>query len=362
MSAHTPRPPKGKLPQLEEGGRPPIYGDGIVSGPGQVRDFGQNSKFQTKDSAFTMGKVRDPKTAWTTASENDEAKSREAPFTTVDISRQNERKHKWNRMDTFHTPHGHLRDARCICVDKLRTELKGSISETEISLTNKIDTECAAILREIQGYKSEQVDLKASFKQVLDAIAQLSSQVGNSKSSECDPNALLTVIDKIEEGFSKVENSVKDVQPWVDLTSVTNELTKIEDSIAKIDVSPNVDLGSLEWSLGQIEENMKCPQIDPMMKAKLEVIEDALGKLKQPEQIDHSPGTHELTELLGSVLGQVEAKVLAELNPLNESIKEVGTNVMKVDDQLNKELTPLANTIANLNDSMQIICKDAVAG
>lgn len=152
---------------------------------------------------------------------------------------------------------------------------------------------------------------------VLDAVSSIGSQldciassISSSKDGSSASDQVLIAVERVENAVSKI-----DVQPWVDLTPVTNELIKVEEAISKVDVSPKVDLSGIEWTLGQIEESVKCPQMDSMVKVKLQLIENALGDLKGPSAVDFTPMTNELTQLLDGMMGQVEAKVLADLNP-----------------------------------------------
>jgi len=359
-------------------GGPPCA-DSTVSGAGHIRNFNPDAKFVPQGPAFAMG-----------------APGNDACFKTLDISKQNERRHKWARHDTFHTPSGHLNDiedsSRKGCKFNagalyslktevsemmhadLKDELKVLFSDLA-EILSEMKTEIKRVGRTAADAKAEASTLMPELHQVLGEVRKLKSSISvdfspitaeiNKVKVSID-SAVIPEIQNIKRGidFGPVQSDILQLQ-----ANIQAELVQVTKSIDGIEIAPKVDLTQFQQAANAIDEKTCCRLA--AVKQGMEKIEGAISaidtnvtwvtsevaktqssiaKIDIQPKVNMEPVCGEIAKI-SEALSSIDMRPVVDLTLVTQEVSKLGECISKIDVKPQVDLSLVTATAKRLEDA-----------
>lgn len=265
-STSRPRPQSARA-RIPHGTKHPDAGS-ATAGPGVFRTFDQASRYSEFDPLnHGIGVDDATKSAYSMGHKGSTEDL--SCFRTIDISRVNESRHRWSKLDTFQTPAGHTSNIRAepisdledgslqpTCVFKvhmlsslksqltqaIQAEMKGFYQSTESMFQEQKDTiqalrtelsdvlsKCLSIakksepsiLQEMKHFRQEMQQSIASLKEKDDHSATILQAIRENK-TEVDLSGILHAIHhkKFDDDFSEVLQAIRETRRSLDFSEV----------------------------------------------------------------------------------------------------------------------------------------------
>jgi hypothetical protein len=326
--------------------------DALQAGPGQFRSFPPGSRFIAEGSLYAK-------------------RPDSTEVYTQDFSRINDDRHRWNRLDSFQTPYGHLgaeetkEDSTTVWSGDLRAllrelldEIRFEIHQERSSLNQEFDQAVAAIHAEVRSRSDANLEEIKSFvgKTMGDAQSDIKSHlvttIGRTESalklgleaSKVDCRVDLTpVMASIDSQIKSVVDKHHQVNNMLESTS-----HKQADAITRIDLKLSEVTSQLDSNLqgvaqtSDIHHLAKTSDVRHLFDAisSIDAKVDALEKdqMKTQNYAAKSSDIHHLFDAISAIDAKVDAAetrptavhVTSDSGPLFEVLKAISSLETKV--------------------------------
>eukprot|EP00746_Dinoflagellata_sp_MGD_P164642 gnl/MRDRNA2_/MRDRNA2_93380_c0_seq1.p1 gnl/MRDRNA2_/MRDRNA2_93380_c0~~gnl/MRDRNA2_/MRDRNA2_93380_c0_seq1.p1 ORF type:complete len:753 (+),score=149.43 gnl/MRDRNA2_/MRDRNA2_93380_c0_seq1:58-2259(+) len=321
MPAARSQSPNARLKTRHGPSNAPPNSETVQAGPGHFRSFARGSRYVADGKTYT---IRPDSTH----------------FDTKDFSRNNEDRHRWNRIDTFQTPYGHsgIKDSK----------------ESNQDSTTVWSGDLRALLGELLGeiryeFQMERASLNKELDQAIAAI-----HAGVRSRSEADMAELKSFVAKVVgESESEMKNLFQ--------TDSLKESTKVA---CQIDVNPLTE--QLSEAMSSVEMHMKAV-VDHIhvLNEKLEGMPNPRAQNNLPDptvvKVDIQPVFYEIQKL--NTFTENISQTFQSFKPAFEAIagSKISSDmasVLNVVGGMNGKLAEVSQSVANLEQQQVSINVD----
>eukprot|EP00746_Dinoflagellata_sp_MGD_P148545 gnl/MRDRNA2_/MRDRNA2_80736_c0_seq1.p1 gnl/MRDRNA2_/MRDRNA2_80736_c0~~gnl/MRDRNA2_/MRDRNA2_80736_c0_seq1.p1 ORF type:complete len:1340 (+),score=312.53 gnl/MRDRNA2_/MRDRNA2_80736_c0_seq1:237-4022(+) len=289
-------------------------------------------------------------------------------YETIDISQCNKRLHKWNKIDSFQTPHGHCTDIedapafRGGCHFNLRSfervqkDLMSNISKELKTQELVLRREITRATNQMKDEFQKSIQALVSQKNNLQAAEDVAKKMKSDMSLEIESLRRTSLVSQKEDVLSPILHAIEGINKNINTRQQAKvDLQPILDAISRIHVEPHVDFAPVLDAVTKLSN--PSPEVTVALQTIAGEISDVMDKISKTEdsisKLEIQPHVDIDLRPVVEMISKVDVQPQVDLQPVLKAVETLPSIFQK-------DMQSMIDVVASIDVKPQVDLKEVV--